>query len=42
MIPNSLRLLPLLLVPLLLPGQNLKEFEKRVTEDVIGWSERLP
>jgi hypothetical protein len=26
------RLLPLLLVPLLLPAQNLKEVEKRVTE----------
>jgi predicted Zn-dependent peptidase len=32
MSPKSLRLLPLLLIPLLAPPQNLKEFEKRVTE----------
>jgi predicted Zn-dependent peptidase len=32
MLLKSPRLLPLLLVPLLLPAQNLKEIEKRVTE----------
>lgn len=32
MLRNSLRVLPVLLCAALLPGQNLKEFEKRVTE----------
>jgi predicted Zn-dependent peptidase len=32
MLRNSLRVLPVLLTAALLPGQNLKEFEKRVTE----------